>query len=195
MVKKFGKFFIKEIPEGTKEYERWVKECTAILWDVKTDQDVLDLFCKLKKVTTKGEESAGGNKFFYIPELNKTEAAIVTVGHHCNHDGISQFQAYYQWSDCQAEGEYPFLKRKAPSSLQWAIIYLTAFFTWIPALKHYTGRKADKNCIKKHGIYMSGNFTCHNSEIISVKKAKEISKKMGMTLNDMMLGMTSKVFK
>jgi len=42
---------------------------------------------------------------------------------------------------------------------------------------------------------MSGNFTCHNSEIISVKKAKEISKKMGMTLNDMMLGMTSKVFK
>ena len=91
MVKKFGKFFIKEIPEGTKEYERWAKECTAILWDVKTDQDVLDLFCKLKKVTTKGEESAGGNKFFYIPELNKTEAAIVTVGHHCNHDGISQF--------------------------------------------------------------------------------------------------------
>ena len=91
MVKKFGKFFIEAIPEGSKEYENWIKECTAILWDVKTDQDVLDLFCKLKKVALKDKESAGAIKFFYIPDLNKTESAFLTVGHHCNHDGISQF--------------------------------------------------------------------------------------------------------
>jgi len=87
------------------------------------------------------------------------------------------------------------MKRPGPSALQWAMIYLTAPITWIPALKHYTGRKSDKNCIKQHGVYMSGNFSCHNSETISVKKAKELSKKMGITLNDMIMGMTSKVLK
>ena len=42
---------------------------------------------------------------------------------------------------------------------------------------------------------MSGNFTCHNSKIVSVKKTKELSKKMGITLNDLIMGISSKVLK
>lgn len=87
MVKVFGKYFMKEIPKGSKQYDQWVKECTAIMWDIRTDQDILDFFCKLKKIETK-RSLTGVNKFFYVPELNKTEAAIITVGHHCNFDGI-----------------------------------------------------------------------------------------------------------
>jgi len=57
------------------------------------------------------------------------------------------------------------------------------------------GKKGDRNCIKKHSVYMSGNFTCHNSKIVSVKKTKELSKKMGITLNDLIMGISSKVLK
>jgi uncharacterized protein (UPF0264 family) len=88
VVKMFGKYFMKDMPRGSKEYERWVKEGTDILYDVKTDQDLLDFFCKLKKLELKGE-TAGVIKYFYVPELNKTEAAIITVGHHSCHDGVT----------------------------------------------------------------------------------------------------------
>jgi NRPS condensation-like uncharacterized protein len=74
-------------------------------------------------------------------------------------------------------------------------MYLLAPFTWIPAIKHTKSRGHDKNCIKKEGIYMSGNFSCHNSYTISVKKAKLLSKKMGITFNDLIMGLTSKVLK
>jgi hypothetical protein len=38
----------------------------------------------------KSETSSSAAQFFYVPELNKTEAAIITVGHHSCHDGITQ---------------------------------------------------------------------------------------------------------
>ena len=75
------------------------------------------------------------------------------------------------------------------------MIYITAPFAWVPALKHYMGRKNDKNCIKKSGMHMAGKFSCHNSHTISMKKAKDMSKKLNMTFNDMMMGVTSKVLK
>ena len=53
LVKKFGKYFWKE-PKTTEELAKWKKENTKILWDVKTDQDILDLFCKLKMLDNKG---------------------------------------------------------------------------------------------------------------------------------------------
>lgn len=87
------------------------------------------------------------------------------------------------------------MKRPTPSLLQWLMIYLTIPYTWYHALKHYMSRRDDRNCIKKHKIYMSGNFTCHNSKVVSVKKTKELSKKMGVTLNDFILGVISKILK
>ena len=54
MVKIFGKYFIKDMKRGSKEYEKWLKEGTGILYDIKTDQDILDFFCKLKKLELKG---------------------------------------------------------------------------------------------------------------------------------------------
>jgi hypothetical protein len=75
------------------------------------------------------------------------------------------------------------------------MIYLTAPITWFWVIKDYQRVKDDQNCIKKHGYYMSGNFNCANSDQISMKKAKALSKKMGITMNDMMMGMTSQVLK
>ena len=72
---------------------------------------------------------------------------------------------------------------------------MTALCIWVTAIKHHKSRKKDVNCIKKDPYYMSGNFSCHNSLTCSTKKAKELSKKMGMTLNDLMLGITTKCVK
>jgi hypothetical protein len=92
-------------------------------------------------------------------------------------------------------GEYPFVKKAQPNFIQWCIIYLTAPITWISALKYYTGKKSDKNCIKPSGKYMSGNLNSRLGPEVSLKKTKEVAKKMGMTVNDLMLGITSRVLK
>jgi NRPS condensation-like uncharacterized protein len=42
---------------------------------------------------------------------------------------------------------------------------------------------------------MSGNFSCHNSKVVSVQKSKDLAKKMGITLNDLVLGVTSTILK
>lgn len=72
---------------------------------------------------------------------------------------------------------------------------MTAPLTWVPALKHYMGRKPDKNCIKPYGKFMSGKINSVLSPEISLKKTKALAKKMSMTVNDLMLGMTSKALK
>lgn len=139
------------------------------------------------------KQTWSGCRFFYVPELNGNEAGIIAVGHHSIHDAVTQFQSYYMLSD--EGGEYPFVKKAQPNFLQWCIIYLTAPLTWPGALKHYTGKKADKNCIKPNGRYMSGKINSVLSPEVSLKKTKDISKKMNMTVNDLMLGITSKVLK
>ena len=92
-------------------------------------------------------------------------------------------------------GEYPFVKKAQPNFFQWCIIYLTAPLTWPGALKHYMSRKADKNCIKPYGKYMSGNLNSRLGPEVSLKKTKEVAKKMNMTVNDLMLGITSRALK
>lgn len=134
-----------------------------------------------------------GCNIFYVPELNGTEAGIIGVGHHSIHDAVTQFQSYYML--CDEGGEYPFVKKAQPSFFQWCMIYLTAPFTWPGVLKHYLSRKSDKNCIKPHGKFMSGNLNSRLGPEVSLKKTKEIAKKMNMTVNDLMLGITSKVLK
>ena len=79
--------------------------------------------------------------------------------------------------------------------MQWCLIYLTCAFTWPKALMHYLGTKDDRNCIKPHGVYMSGNINSVLSPVISVKKTKALAKKMNFTINDLMMGITSKVLK
>ena len=90
MVKMFGKHFLKPIPKDSPDYQRWKKESTAILWDTKTDKDLLEFLCKLKKTDSKNAEF-GACQYYYVPELNGTEAAVIANGHHSLHDGISEF--------------------------------------------------------------------------------------------------------
>jgi hypothetical protein len=79
--------------------------------------------------------------------------------------------------------------------MQWCLIYITTPFTWPKALKHYTSRKPDKNCIKPNEVYMSGKINSVLSPEISMVKTKALAKKMNLTLNDLMLGITSKALK
>ena len=189
LVKRLGKYFIQTTPQ--KDAQKYNKEHCSILYDVKTDKDVLDFFQKARMSLHKPTWS--GIKFFYVPELNGNESGVISVTHHSLHDAITQFQSYHMLSDKGTE--YPFVKKAQPNFLQWCVIYLTAPLTWIGGIKHYTGKKSDKNCIKPYGRYMSGKINSALSPEVSLKKTKAISKKMNMTLNDLMLGITSKVLK
>ena len=84
-VKIFGKHFLEKIPE--KDMDQWRKENTGICWDVRTEKDLIDFMIKLKVEHQK--MGSGSAKMFYVPDLNGTEAGIISVGHHTVHDGIS----------------------------------------------------------------------------------------------------------
>lgn len=147
---------------------------------------------KLRQSHTK---NGYGGQIYYVPELNKTEAAIMHIGHHSVMDGTTSAQGINLVSDDPFNSEYPFFERPRMSLLQWAFMYITAPIAWILVRTYYNSHRSDKNCIKKHKVYMKGEFTFAKSKLISMSKAKALSKNMNITFNDMMLGMTSKVLK
>ena len=75
------------------------------------------------------------------------------------------------------------------------MIYLTVPFTWPGALKHYISRKPDKNCIKPNGVYMAGKVRSVLGKEVSLQKTKDMAKKMDMTFNDLVMGISSKSLK
>ena len=105
-------------------------------------------------------------------------------------------QTFYSFSDNAKAGlEYPFMKRKPISLFQWIIIYFTTPYSWYEALKWYYKHKYDKNCIKRHPKYMTGKMVGKITKPIALDKAKEVAKKMGITFNDLVLGLISKCIK
>lgn len=110
-------------------------------------------------------------------------------------DGLSSMQAYYKISDNPETSEYPFIRKAAPSFLQWLIVYLTIPFGLYKIFKWYHKEGNDVNCIKRHEEYMSGKPNAAKSMEISVTKTKELSKKYGVTINDLILAVITKVLK
>ena len=113
------------------------------------------------------------------------------MGHHTHQDGVSMFQSMFQISDEPEKREYPFLRRKSPGFLQWCMIFLTIPISWPLTLTHYESRPIDKNCIKKFGQFMSGKLNVGHSQVISMSKIKKLGKEMGLTFNDVIMGIVS----
>ena len=60
---------------------------------------------------------------------------------------------------------------------------------------HYVAKSDDKNCIKKHRKYLTGDIKARLSHEISMKRAKALAKKFGLTFNDLILGIMSNTIK
>ena len=60
---------------------------------------------------------------------------------------------------------------------------------------HYVAKVDDENCIKKHSEYMTGDIKARLSHEISMKRAKALAKKFGLTFNDLILGIMSNALK
>lgn len=112
-------------------------------------------------------------------------------GHHSYQDGISQMQSFFNASDKPKGQEYPFFKKPSPSYLQWIAIFITAPISIYQYLSNYYAHKPDYNCIKKHSRYIDGVFKTCLSEKISMVKAKAKAKSMGVTFNDLVMGIVS----
>jgi|APSaa5957512535_1039671.scaffolds.fasta_scaffold68776_2 hypothetical protein len=132
---------------------------------------------------------------FYLPNFSKTESAYLVLGHHTHQDGISQFQSFFAFSDEPEKSPYPFVKRKAVSFMEWAFMILTIPISWYRAVSFYYARPYDINCIKKARFFLSGNLHAKLAQPISLPKAKALAKKMGLTFNDLIMGLLSKALK
>lgn len=112
-------------------------------------------------------------------------------------DGTSYVQTLNMTSDelSKQDDYYPFVKQKSISFFNWFFIYATFPYYGVLALKHYFKHKADKSCIKEHGDYVSGKIKCNDTLLMSTTKLKEVAKKHGGTLNDVVLGLVSTSFK
>lgn len=191
-IKLFGKYFFKKLDD--EEFAKWQKTNTGVVYDVKTEDELLEYMLKIKKVHT--EKTDNSYQVYYVPSLNgDKEAAFILCGHHSLHDGFSMFQLYNVSSDNKGVGEYPFMKRPVPTLLQWLMIYLTIPISWYQGLSQYKSRPKDVNCIKKHKLYMTGKLRAKNALTVSMAKAKKLSHAKGVTFNDLMLAITSKALK
>jgi hypothetical protein len=103
-------------------------------------------------------------------------------------------QVFYALSD-NCGSDYPFFVKPSPNFFQWLFIYLTIPVSFVTSLAYWESHKPDINCIKKHKAHMDGKYNSALSTLISMKKAKEVAKSMGITFNDLILGMTSKSLK
>lgn len=85
-------------------------------------------------------------------------------------------------------GEYPFVDRDPPTFWQWMALYTSAPIAFYLCINYWESKKPDKTCINDvcHGILRTRVM-----EIISLKKAKKLSKQMDLTFNDLILGIIS----
>jgi hypothetical protein len=83
------------------------------------------------------------------------------------------------------------MDRRPPSFFEWLMIYSTIPLAWYLCVTYWESKRPDKNCIKKDRNYLSGVMKAGVTETISMKKAKEVSKKMGATFNDMVMALVS----
>ena len=97
--------------------------------------------------------------------------------------------------DKKTQDYYPFYEARLPSFFEWLVAYIMMPYAFFVAIKEYESRKPDRNCISNSKRYMKGITHAENCTVISVKKAKEASKKMGVSFNELVLGMTSKALK
>lgn len=63
------------------------------------------------------------------------------------------------------------------------------------AMSHINKKGKDVNCIRKHDIYMQGQLQSIFTKRISMKKAKELGKKLGLSFNELCMGLISKTWK
>jgi len=73
------------------------------------------------------------------------------------------------------------------------MIYLTLPFGIYQTLSHYYSRPMDVNCIKKERYYLTGKYQARNSHEISIEKLKQLGKKYGTPVGDVMMSITSVV--
>lgn len=73
------------------------------------------------------------------------------------------------------------------------MIYLTLPFGIYQTFSHYYSRPMDVNCIKKERYYLTGKYVARNSPEISIEKLKQLGKKYGAPVGDVMMSIISVV--
>jgi hypothetical protein len=67
--------------------------------------------------------------------------------------------------------------------------------SWYQATRYYYKKPYDINCIKKARFFLSGKLQAKLALPISLPKSKVLAKSMGITFNDLVLGLLSKSLK
>ena len=113
------------------------------------------------------------------------------VGHHWQMDGISLMQALYSFSDNIKLGDFPFLKPKPISPCSWICLHVLAPVAAIRSAFWFLSRPNQYNCIHPHTNFLKGLLRARISAAISMTKAKALAKRLGVTFNDLTLGLLS----
>lgn len=86
VIKKFGNYYFQRMTKDEKE--RWLRENTGVVYDVKSERDALDFAVMLKQTTTLCE-SLGSYHWYYFPNFSETESVLMANAHHSFCDGLT----------------------------------------------------------------------------------------------------------
>jgi len=73
-VKLFGKHYFQEL--NKEEYAKWRKTNTGVIYDVRTDEEMIKFALKVKAIEGKDMNTCSVH-IYYFPNLNNDEAALM----------------------------------------------------------------------------------------------------------------------
>lgn len=109
--------------------------------------------------------------------------------HHSMMDGVSCMGITAYGTD-EYTTDY-FVKSKSVPLIQQILLKLSAPFYLIPLFMNTAFTSQQTNCMSKNKGKMTGNLNCSSSKQINMKSIKELSKKLGVTINDVVMCSTS----
>jgi len=181
MKKVFGKYYLKHL-EG-EERKKMINSNTGVIDDIKSEAEALEFAVKLKACGGGHDNNDMSNHIYLLPNYGKDEMAIVFSGPHIMHDANTMLQSAFSASDESQSEIYPFKKQRGYG--MWSRNRLGLFsriYTWLAFFFSYVTYKLDfrkyqdKNCVKKHTIFMDGTLKSQNTLPLSVDKMKKQAK-------------------
>lgn len=186
LIYKFRNYFWEEVYPTEERFNEMVK---VVEKGVKNYDEAMEFARKQTEV--KLDLTKQGMIIYLIPFTERTnEGAVVFVNDHCYSDGMGMVSLLFTMSDNFTEDFFPksMKVRERPGIIRSFIDLLIFLFTgWINAIKVMRLKAQSNICTKK----ASGLSSIAKTLVLDIHKFKEVSHKLKLTINELILNLLS----
>ncbi len=184
VIKVLGRYYFKEMPE--KEfYEKQSGFCKRID-NIHTEQELADYLAVEQQI--RDPLDTAQYKTIYVPDFNETESAFIFKAHHTFADGLALITLTCNLQDNYHKTQLPAMRKLA--FLEKVYLCFALPFSMILVSLKLICKKSDNNAIH-NGKPLTGIKRSSISKDIMLDALKTKSKDLGVTINDILMTLTS----